>query len=80
VAATDPVTATRERTEALGQLDRALPLAAAANSDNGQWNPLMTTLQEAGVNSESNLIPALEAQCAAAEEVHKPANLSVPGG
>jgi hypothetical protein len=46
-------------------LEAALPYAARANSSNPQWNPLMTTLEQAGTITESNLIPALRAQCAA---------------
>jgi hypothetical protein len=72
---TDATTARREQTEATAQLEEALPLAAAANSANPTWNPLMTTLQEIGRMSESNLIPALEAQCAAAAH---PATSQVP--
>lgn len=52
--------------EAAGQLEKALPLAAQANSADPAYNPLMTTLQEIGRTSEANLIPALRAQCAAA--------------
>jgi hypothetical protein len=52
--------------QATGQLDQALQLAARATSANPAFNPLMTTLQEIGRTSESNLIPALRAQCAAA--------------
>ncbi len=53
--------------EAVGQLEKALPLAAQANSADPVFNPLMTTLQEIGRTSEANLIPALRAQCAAAD-------------
>ncbi|MGH8989514.1 MAG: hypothetical protein ACRDXC_13125 [Acidimicrobiales bacterium] len=53
--------------EATSELDRALQLAAQANSANPEFNPLMTTLQETGRTPESNLIPALRAQCEAAQ-------------
>ncbi|MGH2928338.1 MAG: hypothetical protein ACRDL8_09060 [Solirubrobacteraceae bacterium] len=51
---------------ATGELNTALQYAAQANSANPSFNPLMTTLQEAGRTAESDLVPALEAQCAAA--------------
>ena len=60
------------------QLAEALPLAARATSANPAFNPLMTTLQEIGRTSEVNLIPALRAQCSAAEN---PTSQSpIPGG
>ena len=59
--------AEQEANEAVEQLEAAEPLAAAANSANPAFNPLMTTLQEIGRTSEANLVQALEAQCAAAE-------------
>lgn len=62
---TDVATARRKADEAIGQLEDALPIAARANSADAAFNPLMTTLQEIGRTSESNLIPALRAQCAA---------------
>lgn len=52
---------------AANQLNQALQFAAQANSANPAFNPLMTTLQEIGRTSEANLIPALRAQCTAAE-------------
>lgn len=54
-------------TAATDELARALPLAARATSTDPAFNPLMTTLQEIGRTSEANLIPALRAQCAAAD-------------
>jgi hypothetical protein len=63
---------------AAAQLAEALPLAARATSTDPAFNPLMTTLQEIGRTSEANLIPALRAQCSAAES---PTPQSpVPGG
>jgi len=58
--------ALRELQEANNQLQDAEPLAAAATSDNGQWNALMTTLQEIGRVDEGHLLVALKAQCAVA--------------
>ena len=62
----DTTTARKKANEAIDQLEAALPIAAQANSADPAYNPLMTTLQEIGRTSESNLIPALRAQCAAA--------------
>ena len=45
------------------QLRLALPLAAAANSDDGSWNSLMTTISEIETVDEGHLVPALHAQC-----------------
>jgi hypothetical protein len=62
----DHVAARHELQEANNQLQDAEPLAAAATSDNGQWNALMTTLQEIGRVDEGHLLVALKAQCAVA--------------
>jgi len=62
----DAARASAERARAIEQLEAAEPLAAMANSDDPQWNPLMTTLQEIGRDSEANLVAALQAQCATA--------------
>jgi hypothetical protein len=53
--------------QAAEQLTLALPLAARANSENGQWNALMTTISESSRVSESGLISALAAQCVVAD-------------
>jgi len=63
----DVSSARQKAAEAAGQLSDALPLAARATSANPAYNPLMTTLQEIGRTSEANLIPALRAQCSAAD-------------
>ena len=49
------------------QLQAAEPLAAEATSSDGQWNALMTTLNEIGQVDESHLLTALRAQCAVAD-------------
>lgn len=49
------------------ELRNALPLAAAANSDDGSWNSLMTTISESAVVDEGQLVPALRATCASAD-------------
>jgi hypothetical protein len=78
---TDPARASTERARALRELEIALPLAARANSADGQWNPLMTTLQEIGRNSEAHLVTALRMQCAQAAKSNEQAPIMnhVPG-
>lgn len=49
------------------QLRLALPLAAAANSDDGTWNALMTAISESATVDETHLIPSLRGQCAVAD-------------
>lgn len=66
-AGTPPATATALRERAAQQLRLALPLAAAANSDDGTWNSLMTTISEIGSVDEGHLVPALHAQCVVAD-------------
>jgi hypothetical protein len=66
-----------ERRQATAQLQTALPLAARANSSNPQFNPLMTTLEDAGSNSEGKLVSALRVQCEAAD--HPGSTGTVPG-
>lgn len=80
--APDGRTAAAERTRAVQELEVALPLAAQATSSDPQWNPLMTTLQEIGRNSEANLVPALRAQCAQADTPNEQAPVvpsTIPG-
>ncbi|MDA8359259.1 MAG: hypothetical protein M0Z95_23815 [Actinomycetota bacterium] len=68
------------RTKAVEQLELALPLAARATSADPQWNPLMTTLEESGFNTESHLIPALHAQCQLADSQNEQAPVVAPNG
>ncbi len=77
----DPARAAAQRTRAIEALETALPLAAQADAADGQWNPLMTTLQEIGRNSEANLVAALKMQCAQAAKTNEqaPAYSNVPG-
>lgn len=78
----DHGTAAAEQLRAIEQLEVALPLAARATSDDPQWNPLMTTLQEIGRNREANLVAALRAQCAQADTPDEQAPMvpsTVPG-
>lgn len=80
--AADAAAAARDRTRAIEQLEAALPLAARATSADPQWNPLMTTLQEIGRNSEGNLVSALRSQCALANTSGEqaPTLTSTPSG
>jgi hypothetical protein len=66
-AGTSPATAAGLQRDAEGQLRLALPLAAAANSDDGSWNSLMTTISEIATVDEGHLVPALQAQCVLAD-------------
>jgi hypothetical protein len=54
------------QTKAEDALRKALPLAADANSSDGSWNSLMTTISESATVDETHLVPALKAQCAVA--------------
>jgi hypothetical protein len=60
----DPVLAAKERSEAEDQLGQASPLAAIAAGQSSQWQALMATLAENSRTPESDLVPALQAQCA----------------
>lgn len=75
---TDPGRAAKERQRATRYLESALPLAAQATSADPQWNPLMTTLQEIGRNSEAHLIAALRAQCTQAARPNEQAPVVPP--
>lgn len=65
-SASNPATKSRDLQTATNDLTQAEPLAAAATSSDGQWNALMTTLNEMGQVDEAHLIAALRAQCAVA--------------
>jgi hypothetical protein len=60
------VTAAKQK-QALGQLRDALPLAADAAGEAGQFQALMSTLAESDHLPESLLVHALGEQCAAAD-------------
>ena len=49
---------------ALAELRAALPLAATAAGEDGQWQAFVTTLAESSRVPEGDLVPALQAQCA----------------
>jgi hypothetical protein len=61
------------------ELRLALPLAAAANSDDGSWNSLMTTISESSWVDEGHLVPALDAQCVVADN-NQNLNPQAPSG
>jgi hypothetical protein len=64
---TAPAAAAQLQKQASQELRAALPLAAAANSDDGTWNSLMTTISEGAIVDEGHLVPALRAQCVVAD-------------
>lgn len=64
---TPPATAARLQRVADQELRAALPLAAQANSDDGSWNALMTTISEGAVIDEGHLVAGLRAQCVNAD-------------
>jgi hypothetical protein len=66
-AGTPPAAAARLQKKADQELRAALPLAAAANSDDGSWNSLMTTISEGATVDEGHLVPSLRAQCVVAD-------------
>jgi hypothetical protein len=76
VAGTPAGTAARLQDEAAQELRAALPLAAAANSDDGSWNSLMTVISEGATVDESHLVPSLRAQCAVANSANQNANVN----
>ena len=66
-ADTPPATAMQLVKRAEQELRAALPLAAQANSADGSWNGLMTTISEISIVDESHLLPSLQAQCVVAD-------------
>ncbi len=65
--ATDLKSTARTRLQqAYNELRAALPLAAAATSDDGRWNALMTAISESARVNEAQLITALQDECAVA--------------
>ncbi len=66
VTGTPSATVADLQAKAADELRDALPLAAQANSDDGSWNSLMTTISEGANIDEAHLLPALKAQCVVA--------------
>lgn len=64
-SAPNPAESAREYAKALQQLRIALPIAASAAGQAEQWQALMATLSESTRVPESELVNALQAQCAA---------------
>ena len=60
-----PSVAAHDRSEAQTQLQNASPLATVAAGQAPQWQALMATLAESSRLPESDLVRALQAQCAA---------------
>ena len=77
-AGTPATTAALLQKEADEQLRAALPLAAQANSDDGSWNSLMTTISEGATVDEGHLVPSLRAQCVVADN-NQNVNPQTPG-
>ena len=63
----DHALADRLSEEAAAQMRTALPIAAEAAYDDGQWQALMTTLSESNRVAPTMLVTALSQQCAQAE-------------
>jgi hypothetical protein len=78
-AGTAPATVAHLQDEADQELRAALPLAAAANSADGSWNSLMTTISESATVDEGHLLPSLRAQCVVAD-TNPNVNPQSPGG
>ena len=64
-SAPDAHSAAHDREQAQDQLQIASPLAAEAAGQEPQWQALMATLAENSRLPESNLVNALQDQCAA---------------
>ncbi len=78
VAGTPPATVAALQKRADQELRAALPLAAQANSADGSWNALMTTISEGAIVDEGHLIPGLRAQCVVAD-ANQNVNPQTPG-
>ena len=77
-AGTPPATVAQLQRVADQELRAALPLAAQANSADGSWNALMTTISEIATVDEAHLIPGLRAQCVVAD-ANQNVNPQTPG-
>jgi hypothetical protein len=78
-AGTPAATVAQLQQRAEQELRQALPLAAAANSDDGTWNSLMTSISEIESVDEGHLVPALHAACAQADS-NQNVNPQTPNG
>lgn len=81
-APTDPAAqAASLKSHAYVELLRALPIAARAAGQDGQWQALMTTISESNRVPETTLVGALTAQCRVADSStfnQAPAPSSIP--
>ncbi len=77
-AGTPAATVALLQKEADQELRAARPLAAQANSDDGSWNSLMTTISEGATVDEGHLVPSLRAQCVVADS-NQNVNPQTPG-
>lgn len=73
-----PAARQQQAAAALAELRQALPLAATAAGESAQWQALMTTLTESSRVPESDLVSALQQQCADASAGGQP--VVPPGG
>jgi hypothetical protein len=76
-----PAQANTLEADAEAELRTALPIAAEAAYDDGQWQALMTTLSESNRIPPTTLVPALTQQCATATSSpfnQPPAPSSIP--
>ena len=79
--ATTEAQALAYRQKAYDQLRIALPLAAAANSDDGHWNALMTDISETARVDEGRLLVSLHDVCKEADgSQSNQAQANVPSG
>jgi hypothetical protein len=78
-AGTPAATVAQLQQRAEQELRQALPLAAAANSDDGTWNSLMTSISEIETVDEGHLVPALHAACVQADS-NQNVNPQTPNG
>jgi len=82
--ASSAAAASADQQRAYVDLRRALPIAASANSADGEWNALMTTISESARVPEQHLVAALRSQCQLAFSANPqdapPVPLTVPGG
>jgi hypothetical protein len=62
-----PATAAALKEQAYTQIEEAVPIAAEAANQDGQWQALMTSLSEINRVPEATLLTALKAECLSAD-------------
>jgi hypothetical protein len=78
---TNESVARSDLTRAYSELRAALPMAAMATSENGQWVALETTISESARVSEGDLLTGLRQECSVADSANPdqpPLPTSVP--